>query len=140
MSDRSCVHVEPVGPGTGLIHPHAPASVHSTRSAKPPTAPRQRRRTVSACPQSLACAFSIVLTSWESLIVSVERHPTTGSACVEHCRQALTAMLVKSETLRALRGLYAPCSQAKAKPTRRRLPWPSPSTPRGGQGPFQTSR
>ena len=60
-----------------------------------------------ACPQSLACAFSIVLPSWESLITSVKRHPTTGSACVEHCRQALTAMLVKSETLRAPRGLYS---------------------------------
>ena len=77
--------------------------------------------------------------SWESLVLSVERHPTIGNACVEHCCRALTAMLVERETLRALRGLYSPCSQAKARPMRRRLPWPSPSKPRGGQGPCQTS-
>ena len=48
-------------PAFVLIHPHVTLGrVHSTRSAKPPTVPLgQRRRTVSACSQSLTCAITL---------------------------------------------------------------------------------
>ena len=76
---------------------------------------------------------------------ALKRHPTTGSTCVEHsppvisCDLARRRCSLKVKTLRAQKGLYATCRRAKAKPTRRRAPWPSPLDPQRGVRALKTS-
>ena len=57
-ADRSNAHVKLVGPGVDSPTCH-PGPVHSTWGTKPQTVRRQRRRTVSACSQSLTCAITL---------------------------------------------------------------------------------
>ena len=57
-SDSSDAHIKPVGPGADSPT-CLPGPVHSAWTAKPLTVRRQRRRTVSACSQSLTCAITL---------------------------------------------------------------------------------